>query len=251
MPGNDAKWCLGILEKKLTDRMIAQKLAALEDFAKLQFPKNGCFTMQWLSDVIGEIDTLWYEGKMLPSLYAAYGGLHLYVDAPEERVAGYVLEAGDKSSISLHMNRDLFAALFRKEERGYHSGGLLCQDRLICFLHVLLHETVHLILTFCDKLGYRPDIRDHGKEFNQIVKNLFGQTDPQHGLIPGYEAFHDLQTIRKNLKKGSKVEVFIDGLWIPGTVTKKGYKWVTVDCGKPGFFTLHTGLIRLPHLLKS
>jgi hypothetical protein len=247
----DGKWCLTLLHKKIPEKLIAQKLATLETFAKKSFPENGCFNMKWLASVIQELDKLWYDGKMLPSIYRSYGGLQLYVDSPEEKVAGYVLESADKSKISLHINRDLFASLFKKEERGYHSGGILCEDRLICLLHVLLHETVHLVLTLCDKLGYRPDIRDHGKEFNKIVKNLFGQTDPQHGLIVGFEQFHDLDTIRKNIKEGSRVEVFMDGEWVPGKVTRKGSKWVKVDCGKHGEYTVHAGLLRIPHLLKK
>jgi hypothetical protein len=246
-------WCAHILEllhTKLPEHVIAQKLATLETFAKKSFPKNGCFSMSWLSEVIVKIDHLWYKDQMLPKLYNAYGGLHLHVDSPEAKIAGYVLEKADKSQISLHMNRDLFASLFQKQERGYHSGGILCEDRLICLLHVLLHETVHLILTLCDKLGYRDDIRDHGKEFKKIIKNLFGQTDPQHGLIVGFEQFHDLNTIRQNIRVNSLVEVFLDGQWIPAKVQRKGSKWVTVRCAQnKQSYTVHTGLLRIPSLM--
>jgi len=237
-----------MLKKKFSKKVIKHKLDTLEAFARRTFPETGCFTMQWLSSVVEKIDELWYGDLMLPELYRTYGGLHLHVDAPEERVAGYVLEKADGSSISLHMNRDLFASLFKKQERGYHSGGLLCEDRLICLLHVILHETVHLILTLCDRQGFRADIRDHGKEFNKIVHNLFGQTDPQHGLIPGYEQFHDLDTIRKNIKPGKHVEVFVDGAWLPGRVHKKGYKWVDVNCDQARY-TVHAGLLRIPDRL--
>jgi hypothetical protein len=244
--GKSKEWCTHILKKKLSKIVITQKLAALEKHAKITFPKNGCFTMPWLSSVVQKIDELWYDGQMIPNINKAYkNGLELFVEVVETKVAGYVLE--NDNTITLHMNRELFSDLFQKKEQGYHSGGLLCKDRLICLLHVILHETVHLVLTVCDKLGYRPDIRDHGKEFNRIVYNLFGQTDPQHGLIPGYEAFHDLQTIRQAVHVGSNVEIFVEGMWLPGIVQKKGYKWVHVDCGsKHGSFTLHVGLIRLP-----
>lgn len=239
-------WCLSMLHKKLKKHQIQERFDELESFARGSFPETGCFNMNWLRQVIEKIDELWYEGKMLPDLYRVYGGLHLYVDSPEERVAGYVMETADGKSISLHMNRDLFASLFKKQERGYHSGGLLCEDRLVCLLHVILHESVHLILTACDRQGFRPDIRDHGKEFNKIVKNLFGQTDPQHGLIPGYEQFHDLNTIRNSLKPGTKVEVFLDGGWYPCMVRKKGYKWVEVETRPEVSYTVHAGLLRLP-----
>lgn len=186
MPSSRSKqWCSALLNKTFSPAEIAAKFSDLEQFARASWPEDGMFSMEWLAAVMQRIDKLWYDGYLLPKIYATYGGLHLYVDSEHERVAGYVEETADKESLSLHMNRSLFASLFTKQERGYHSGGLLCEDRLVCMLHVILHESVHLALTLCDKLGHRADIRDHGKEFNRIVKNMFGQTDPQHGLIPG------------------------------------------------------------------
>jgi len=239
-------WCQGLLTRKFSPAERANKIQTLTDFARQTFPESGCFTLDWLGEVLVTIDHLWYDGLLLPGVYRAYGGLHLYLDNAETRVAGYVKETGDKKTVSLHMNRDLFAALFQQQEAGYHSGGLLCQDRMVCALNVILHETVHLALTLCDKLGERPDLRDHGKEFNRIVKNMFGHTDAQHGLIPGYEQFHDLATIRRSLRAGSRVEVFVDGAWEPCRVNRKGYKWTSVTTEQGRDLTVHAGLLRLP-----
>lgn len=246
LPPVSRGWCRGLLTRKFPPAEIEQKFAALSEFAKKTFPASGCFTLDWLGEVLVTIDKLWYDGKLLPGVYHAYGGLQLHLDNAETRVAGYIKETGDKKTISMHMNRDLFAALFQRQEAGYHSGGLLCRDRMVCALNVILHETVHLALTLCDKLGHRPDLRDHGKEFNRIVKHLFGHTDAQHGLIPGYEQFHDLATIRQGLRPGLAVEVFVDGAWQPCRVNRKGYKWthVTTDSGQR--LTVHAGLLRLP-----
>lgn len=238
-------WCRQLLTRRLSAPQIDAKLDALYKFARQSFPESGCFTLDWLADVLVHIDKSWFDGVVLPGVYHAYGGLHLYLDDSEERVAGYIKETGDKKTVSMHMNRDLFVSLFKQNEEGYHSGGLLCRDRMVCALHVILHEFVHLALTLCDKLGYRPDIRDHGKEFNRIVKNLFGHTDPQHGLIPGYEQFHDLETIRSRLKPGLEVDVFIEGEWVPAKVTKKGKKWVNVSTEDGRNLTVHAGLIRI------
>ena len=236
-------WCKDILKQKLTEKEIKNKIQEWDLFARRDFPANGCFNMEWIADVLRKIDELWYDGQLLPGIVKAYGGIHLYVDDQREQVAAYVLDGGDK--ISLHMNRDLFATLFKNDENGYHSGGLLCKDRLTCLRNVLLHETVHLVLTLCDKTGFRQDVRDHGKEFNRIVKHLFGQTDPQHGLIPGHEQFHDLNTIRSSIQTGSSVEVQVDGHWIPCKVLHKGRKWVKVSANDKDVFSVHAGLIRL------
>lgn len=244
-------FCFDLLTKKLSRKVIRKKVKALEKFAKSSFPKSGCFSIEWLAEVIRKIDHLWYGGRMLKQLDLVYGGVHLHHDAKEEiQVAAYVQEPDDGSRISLHVNRDLFASLFGKKERGYHSGGLLCRNKLLCLLHVLLHETVHLVLTACDRLGVRPDEEEHGDEFNQIVRNLFGQTDPQHGLIPGYDQTHDLDTIRSRAKPGARVEVFWEAeRWLPAKVIKCGKTWATVevclDKRRRVESKLHVGLIRL------
>jgi hypothetical protein len=74
---------------------------------------------------------------------------------------------------------------------------------------------------------------------------MFGQTDPQHGLLDGYDQFHDLQTIRQKIQPGSRVEIFLEGRWKPAVVKRKGYKWVDVESGRQKY-TLHAGLIRFP-----
>lgn len=244
-------WCRSVLTKKLSRDEIQHKLRVCIEEARKTFPTTGCFSLDWLESVLIHADKLWYDGKLLIGIVKAYGAIYLHIDNEEKRVAGYVKETHDKKTISFHMNRNLFAELFAKErnpstkQSGYHSGGLLCEDRLVCAMHVILHETVHLALTLCDKLGYREDRDDHGKEFRKIVRNYFGHTDPQHGLIPGYEQYHDLDTIRNKLRPGLKVQVFLDDKWTPcivKTARKTSAKIITND-GQS--VTVHPGLIRL------
>lgn len=246
LPTVTRAWCRALLTRRFRPSDIQAKFHTLAQQARASFPASGCFSLEWLSEVLVQIDKLWYDGLLLPGVYQAYGAMDLYLDNSETRVAGYVKETGDKKKLSLHMNRELFATLFQSQEQGYHSGGLLCRDRMVCALNVILHETVHLALTLCDKLGHRPDVRDHGKEFNRMVKNMFGHTDSQHGLIPGYEQRHDLQTIRQRLKAGMRVEVFVDGRWQPCRVARKGYKWTHVVTDTAQKLTVHAGLLRLP-----
>lgn len=234
-----------ILNKKLSDKEIKYKFESLYNYASKCFSQNSHYAFDWFQDVVHKIDQLWYSNLLLVNLKNAYTvGLVLEIDEKHEdqRVAGFVREVGSK--IVLSMNKYLFQALFHSNENGYHSGGVLCKNAMICFLHVLLHETVHLILTMYDKLGLRKDHRDHGKEFNRFIKNLFGQTDSQHGLIDGYEQYDDLDTIKKQVKKNMPVEIFVNGHWVKAVVLKKGYKWVYAKVDDDEY-RIHIGLVRL------
>lgn len=240
-------WCLSVLHKKLKPHQIRQKVQALEEFSEEEFQSNhGCFTLEWLRDVLRKIDELWYNCNLMKEVTKVYGGLYIHSVIDEIKVAGYVMESDDRKSIYLRMNRNLFHSLFNNNENGYHSGGLLCKNKLNCFLHVLLHETVHIVLTLCDRTGHRKEGRDHGKDFNRIVKNLFGQTDAKHGLIQGYDQYHDLVYIKQQLQPGKPIQVFIDGDWLSGHVKQKKTKWVDVECDNGESYTVHAGLIRLP-----
>lgn len=241
-------WCLSILEKRFTPKEIETRVKALYEYAAIMFPSDGCFTIEWLASVIRKIDELWYDNHLLPELEKVYGGVQLVIEEDDRHVGGVVMEGENGRVIYLGMNRKLFVSLFEKPLNGYgyHSGGLLCKDRLLCFLHVLLHETVHLILTLCDRTGHRPDKRDHGKEFNAIIRRFFGQTDSQHGLIDGYKQRHDLDTIKKCLKAKQRVEVFLNGQWHPCQVLEKKRKWVTIKLRHGGITSVHIGLFRLP-----
>lgn len=238
-------WCLGLLDHSLPKQAIQTKFTELERFARKTFPETGCVDLPWLGRVIRKIDKLWYDDRLIESLDQVYGGLELTVTVNDPKVAGYVWESEDGSHISLHMNRDLFAALFGANEHGYHSGGLLCRDKLVCMLHVLLHETVHLVLTLCDRLNLRPDVRHHGKDFNQIVKNLFGQTDSQHGFLPGYNQYHSMEELRELIRPGLHVEILLEGQWQPAVVEVKGRKFATVSC-KTRRYKVNHGLLRVP-----
>lgn len=185
-------------------------------------PATGCWSIDWLGELIRKIDDLWYEGRLLKHLEDSYGGLRLELDVESKSVAGYVVETADRKRISLHMNRDLFVELFKQRDVAYHSGGNICRTRGSCFLGVLLHETMHLLVTLADKLGVRRETDEHDEHFRKLIDNWFGQQEILHGLIHGYRAKQDIATIRKALRRGLHVEVFQDGKWYPATVVNKG-----------------------------
>ncbi len=235
-----------ILHHKLKPAEIQERLRALKFFAVCEIDKKKQGAVQWLKQVLYKIDELWYHQLMIPYVHRAYRDFVIRVDNDiPDRVAGLVQDQSD--SITLHMNEELFDLLFaEKRDYGYHSGGLLCKERMVCFLNVLLHETVHIILTVFECLKLRKDVHIHGREFKSIIKKLFGQTDAQHGLIKGYYQRTDLQTIRKNVHKGDTVEVLVDGLWKTATVSNTNSKWVTVKTHDDSQnYRVQFGLVRL------
>jgi hypothetical protein len=243
-------WCKTMLKRRLTTEQIQERIHTLEEWAEKTMPSDGRFALKWLGTLVQKIDDLWYDSKLLSALMKSYGGLKIRMDVNEPTIAGYVVESHDRSSIRLHMNRDLFIDLFdRKTNTSYHAGGLVCRTRFNCFLHVLLHETVHLLLTLCDKTGEVKETSHHDKNFQTVIRNWFGHQEQQHGLIDGFHPQHDMNTLKAYVRKGALVEAFENGNWIPGRVVQRGSKWIVVkECCKrqPRLLQLHIGLLRIP-----
>jgi len=246
----EKRWCLDWIRSKPSPHLVEQRLEELYQEARHGYPENGCFLKPWLLGVLQTIDRLWYDNQLMEQLRSTYKRFEVHLDkVPSTEDAAFVHEPSS-NVIALHINRSLFNGLFRKKERGYHSGGLLCQDRLKCFLYVLLHETVHLLLTLCDRLGLHDDTREHGQVFRAIVKRQFSQTDTQHGLIDGYDQTHDLNRIKVWCKTNDNVEVFINGKWQSGSIQKRGSKWYHVRVDDATFKT-HVGLLRIPSAFQT
>lgn len=210
---------------------------ALYSVASSTFKAN--FEMQWFKEVLEAIDAIFYNGLLLDAVAEKYGGIKLSFDIADDQIAGYVVNT--KSDVTFCMNRPMFVSLF-ESKASYHSGGLMCADRLKCLLHVILHETVHLALLIC-----RPsDIHHHSKEFNRLIFVLFGHTDSQHGLIRGLNPEYDLATIKTKLKRGQHVKVYLHEVWVPARIDKINRKTVALTSLRNArhHFTVHPGLIK-------
>ena len=222
-----------------------QQFDRLYQFASKCFPVSGNFTPRWVREVLLQIDVLWFENTLFSMATHLYGGVDIYISIQDPQFSGYIEESRD--SLSLHLNRRLVMDLFTTGDTGYHSGGLLCRDRLTCLLHVMVHETVHIGLTICDRLQHHDDTQHHGKVFQQITHRLFGHTDTKHGLIMGLNHAHDLTTLRKVVTKGRRVKIYLNDAWTPGTVVRANRINVDVqtDANAPNLYSVHMGLIEL------
>lgn len=211
----------------------------LYEFAQRDFPSDGNFDVEWFRGVLNKIDELYYLGLLISTVAQKYRSVELSLEMQDSKVAGYILNT--RTTVTFCMNRELFVELFAlKSSPSYHAGGLVCMDRLTCLLNVILHETVHMALLIC-----RPsDIQHHSKEFNRITKVLFGHTDSQHGLIPGLNPKYDLETIKTKLKKGQKVNIYINSTWIPAKIVKVNRKKVTLR-DKKEVYVVHPGLVKV------
>jgi hypothetical protein len=234
----DTKWCEGIIKDTVYDiQKASDKFESLTTFAR-----KGKVTLQRIEPIFKMIDKLWFDGELIPKLTKVYGGINVHVNIDKTVVAGYVIESA--GGIDLFLNSELFDSLFKNGETGYHTGGLLCTDKLICLLHVLLHETVHVVLTLCESMGKYKDVRHHGKDFDRITNHLFGHTDSKHGLIVGLNHAYDLDTIKNSIRVGQKVNIFLDFRFVEGKVTKRGKSRVDIDTGKD-VYSVHMGLVKI------
>ncbi len=73
--------------------------------------------------------------------------------------------------------------IFKSDDDRRKSNGIVCNDRLDCFLLTFEHELVHLIIYIFFKYIRTGRSSDHDELFARIVKNLFGQTDIYHDLF--------------------------------------------------------------------
>lgn len=237
-------WCDMVMNQRVSEDVVNNRIRQLRNWGARTWPKDGCFDYDWLEKLVRKIDKMWFENKLMFFSTYVYGGLNIHLDVDEKNVAGYVVESTSGKDVHLHMNRRLFRNLFQLEEHGYHSGGVLCKDTYVCMLYVVLHELLHLALTICDRLGFHDDTDHHGPHFQVLLKSMYGQTDVQHGLIPGLEQYHDLDHIKSRMVKGTVVDVFIKGKWKCGEVHGPDQSFVKVRCEKR-MHTVHPGLIRL------
>lgn len=234
----DTVWCQGIIKDTNYNKQTAS-----EKFEKLvSFARRDKVTLETIEPIFKLIDKLWFDNELVPKLTQEYGGINVHLEVDEVRIAGYVLETSN--GIGLYLNASLFKNLFANGETGYHTGGLLCTDKLKCLLHVVLHETIHVVLTVCEHMGKYKDVRHHGKDFNRITNHLFGHTDSKHGLIVGLNHAYDLETIKKSIRVGQKVNIFLNSRFVPGKVTKRGSSRVDIDTGKD-IYSVHMGLVKI------
>lgn len=245
-------WCNSIINSSnLKKSVIKKRLKQLELFAIKELEcKNTtkCVNVNWVSKILSKIDDIWYNGQLLTKIKQEYGKLYIRLVVKEKQISGYVLMTHNNTKMGLYLNKKLFDSLFNKEETkaiGYHVGGLLCKDSLKCLLHVILHETIHMVLTVCEKMGKYKDTNHHGDDFQRITRYLFGHTNAKHGLILGLDHMFDLETIKKSIRIDDIVKIWIKNKWLPGKVIKINDKKAIVQINKEDVYSVDMGLVKI------
>jgi hypothetical protein len=223
---------------------VKAKFQEYEEFAKTGFAKDGKFSMKWLARTLKKIDEIYYANQLLPFINVLYGRLLIKPVVDEVQTAGFVVENSD-GDLELCLNQQLFIDLFEgKDNPSYHAGGLVCKSRFECISQVLLHETVHVALTVCDKLGLYDDSKNnHGKVFMRLATRLFGHCDKLHGLVKDLIHRHSLCENSKNLREHDEVLVFFKFRFVPCIIKRIFRKKVEVDIDGETY-TVHMGLIK-------
>jgi hypothetical protein len=173
--------------------------------------KGGRINLQLLWKMLADVDKMWFSGKLIPGLSDTYANVELAVHDNSDGnrgIAGFVL-LHRNGTIEMSFNEPLFAGIFKKNEYGYHAGGMLCRSRFDCFMHIMLHETVHLALSLCETLGYWNDSDPHSARFQEICASFFGHTNHNHGILIGFNQTLPLAKIKDNVKVNQKVRVFV------------------------------------------
>ncbi len=208
------------------------------------FAKDGKFSMRWLAYTLKKIDEIYYKNQLLPFVNMLYGRLLIKPVVDEVETAGFVVENSD-GDLELCLNQQLFIDLFEGQDNpSYHAGGLVCRDRFSCISQVLLHETVHIALTLCDKFGLYDDSRNnHGKVFMRLATGMFGHCDKLHGLIKDLIHSKSLCENAKNIREYDEVLVFFKHRFVPCIVKRIFRKKVEVEIDGETY-TVHMGLLK-------
>lgn len=203
-------WCSGILAAEYSCKMVDKNIATLQRKYEKKVFKRGKIQISVVKKMLVDVDKMWYQGRLLKGMRKVYSSFILSThdsSGSNAGVAGFVVVHED-DSIELSFNEPLFAGIFGKKEKGYHAGGLLCTSRFDCFMHIMLHESVHLALSLCETLDYWDDADPHSPKFQFICKNFFNQTDHNHGIMIGFNQTMPLNKIKATVKPGQKVRVF-------------------------------------------
>lgn len=244
-----SEWCKKFLDrwkkKTISKDEYDKRFSKLYKFAKRQFPKDGHYQTIWLVKVFEKLDSLWYDNKLVDETIYYFGKFGIRACTEETKAGGYVEPFEDK--LCLVLNRSLFKKLFQKGETGFHAGGCICNDRVHCLLNVLLHESLHVFLSICEKSDLVQENQYHGKLFKKLLYNLFLQKDTRHGLIPGLQKEYTLEKEKELLKKrvGQRVKLFQPSNHKHVTVTLEKvmtkFAWVKL---KNDRLKVHIGLLK-------
>ena len=168
------------------------------------------WTDKWLYKIIKKIDEIWYQRKLIEFLKRMYAKVECEFVSDSLHIAAFVSDDDSTDGVvGLYVNKDLFAVLFKDGDTSYHAGGLVNLDNLGCLLHILLHESVHLLLSLCKKVNYRNKKEHHNQLFRRLIRTMFGHQSHKHGLIRGLNPTMDVSELCKYLHVDAEVYIFL------------------------------------------
>ena len=125
----------------------------------------------------------------------------------------------DYGKFKLIISKKIIDNLFKNNEKSLKINGIVCNNKLECYINLYEHEIIHLLIAlFCHNEG--KTMGGHTTMFRNIVFNLFGHTEYKHLLLAGY---HD--KIEK-MEEYNKTNIEI-GDYVYIRQTKKNAKYIT------------------------
>ncbi|QKF94834.1 SprT-like protein [Fadolivirus algeromassiliense] len=228
--------CNKLTKEVLTNTEKEQKKKEVYDYLlKKVFydPNFKSLTNKDIKQTFNIIDMVYFNGKINKYIKENNINLSFKSSAKLTKTAGickfkYTGERTCKYSIGI--SNKILDNLFVKDEKSLKINGLLCYNRLECYINILEHELTHLlILLFCPEEGQ--EMGGHTETFKKITKNLFGHTEYKHMLLSGdYELVEEKKKEMKlNIEVGDYIiSKPINGKIFKGVVTNISNKSVTV-----------------------
>lgn len=121
------------------------------------------------------------------------------------KTAGKVCINKDYRTFKLVLSSTIIRNIFDKNINRKKLGGLICHDRLECYIILFEHEFIHLILGLT---GLSKNETMHGPLFKKLIRNMFGQTEMTHNLFLDGDVFEvekQVECLKNDIKIGNTI----------------------------------------------
>lgn len=121
------------------------------------------------------------------------------------KTAGKISFNADKTNFKFVISSYIFDNLKVDNNNKKKINGLICWDKLSCYIILFEHEFIHLVILIS---GMWRKQTAHGPLFKKLIYNLFGQTEYKHSLLLKGDA-DILEKNKKILKQKLKIGQFV------------------------------------------
>jgi hypothetical protein len=127
-----------------------------------------------------------------------------------------------KKKLHVRVNTKLIADVIASTTSPkFAAGGRICTSISRCFVYTFLHELAHVFVILFRISSNKKDNwteKSHGSLFLLISSNCFLQQAYKHGIIAGFRAYADCETVLRDVRNQKTVEFFDLDMWRKATL---------------------------------